>query len=90
MQTETKMLDLSEVMELLGTLREDSSVSRSVREAIAEIHENFKDSAGDVGIKVDTALGRLEDLSIDPNLSADVRTKIWDLTSKLEGATNGK
>lgn len=84
------MLDLSEVMELLGTLREDSSVSRSVREAIAEIHENFKDSAGDVGIKVDTALGRLEDLSIDPNLSADVRTKIWDLTSKLEGATNGK
>jgi uncharacterized protein (UPF0147 family) len=84
------MLDLSEVMELLGTLREDSSVSRSVREAIAEIHENFKDSAGDVGIKVDTALGRLEDLSIDPNLSADVRTKIWDLTSKLEGAANGK
>ena len=84
------MLDLSEVMELLGTLREDSSVSRSVREAIAEIHENFKDSAGDVGVKVDTALGRLEDLSIDPNLSADVRTKIWDLTSKLEGAANGK
>ena len=77
-------------MELLGTLREDSSVSRSVREAIAEIHENFKDSAGDVGVKVDTALGRLEDLSIDPNLSADVRTKIWDLTSKLEGAANGK
>ena len=83
------MSDLSEVIELLGTLREDSSISRSVREAIAEIHENFKDSAGDVGVKVDSALGRLEDLSIDPNLSADVRTKLWDLTSKLEGAANG-
>lgn len=84
------MADLSEVIELLGVLREDSSVSKSVREAIAEIHENFKDVAGDVGIKVDSALGKLEDLSIDPNLSADVRTKIWDLTSKLEGAANGK
>lgn len=83
------MIDLSEVIELLGVLREDSSVSRSVREAIAEIHESFKDNSGDVGVKVDAALGRLEDLSIDPNLSADVRTKIWDLTSKLEGAANG-
>ncbi len=83
------MADLSEVIELLGVLREDLSVSKSVREAIAEIHENFKDASGDVGVKVDSALGRLEDLSIDPNLSADVRTKIWDLTSKLEGAANG-
>ncbi|MBI2040490.1 MAG: UPF0147 family protein [DPANN group archaeon] len=83
-------MDISEITELLAVLCEDKTVSKSVREALAEIKQDFDSEAGDVGVKVDSALARLEDLSIDPNLSADVRTKIWDLTSKLEGAANGK
>ncbi|MBI4095341.1 MAG: UPF0147 family protein [DPANN group archaeon] len=83
-------MDLSEVTELLAVLCDDKTISKSVREALAEIKQGFDSGSGEIGIKVDSALGRLEDLSIDPNLSADIRTKIWDLTSKLEGAANGK
>ncbi len=83
-------MDVSEVIELLASLCEDKTVSKSVHEALSEIKQNFDSESGEVGVKVDDALARLEDLSIDPNLSADVRTKIWDLTSKLEGAANGK
>ncbi len=83
-------MDLSEVAELLAVLCDDKTISKSVREALVEIKQEFDSDSGEAGVKVDSALARLEDLSIDPNLSADVRTKIWDLTSKLEGAANGK
>ena len=82
-----KMADLTEVNELLSSLTSDSSISKNVREALEGIRENLL--AGDVAVKIDAALQKVEDLSLDPNLSPYARTQIWNLTSLLEGAQKG-
>lgn len=83
--------DLSEVKEVLANLCVDSTISKGVLEALKIINEDLanEDDSG-VGMKIDSALGRLEDISLDPNLSADVRTRLWNLTSLLEAAQNNK
>ena len=85
------MAEIAEVIEVLAGLCEDGAVSKGVKEALLEITNGFANVGPDeIGMKVDAALGKLEDLSIDPNLSADVRTRLWNLTCILEAMQNGK
>ncbi|HIH13899.1 MAG TPA: hypothetical protein HA224_01450 [Nanoarchaeota archaeon] len=85
------MAELTEVIEVLAGLCEDGAVSKGVKEALQEINTGFACAAPEeISMKVDAALGKLEDLSIDPNLSADVRTRLWNLTCILETLQNGK
>ena len=81
------MTDLTEVNELLSSLTTDSSISKNVRDILDNIMEDLRD--GDVAIKIDAALQKVEDLSLDPNLSPYTRTQIWNLTSLLESAQKG-
>lgn len=80
-----KMADLTEIAELLATLTKDNSLSKNTREILQEMCEELKDSK-DVEIKIDAALQKVENLSLDPNLSQYARTQIWSLTSLLESA----
>ncbi len=85
------MADLTEVKEVLVTLCEDGTISKGVHDILQEIAREFANMLPEeIGIKVDAALGRLEDLSGDPNLSADVRTKLWNMTCLLEALQNNK
>ena len=85
------MAEITEVMEVLAGLCEDSAVSKGVKEALQAISEGFSGAMPEeVCMKVDAALGKLEDLSIDPNLSADLRTRLWNLTCILEAMQNDK
>jgi len=79
-----KMADLTEVNELLDALKADSSISKNVREILENIRDDLQ--AGEVAMKIDAALQKVEDLSLDPNLGPYARTQIWSLTSLLESA----
>ncbi len=77
-------MDLSEVNELLDALVKDKSISKNIRETLKIIKEELRSE--EVRMKIDAALQRIEDLSLDPNLSTYTRTQIWNLTSLLESA----
>ena len=78
---------MDEIQELLDALLQDPSLSKNVRLIIDEINEELKDSKN-LGIKINSALQKVDDLSIDPNISQYVRTQIWGLTTLLESAQN--
>lgn len=78
---------MDEIQELLDALLQDPSLSKNVRLILDEINEELKDSKN-LGIKLNSALQKVEDLSIDPNISQYVRTQIWSLTTMLESAQN--
>jgi uncharacterized protein (UPF0147 family) len=82
------MGSIDEVHELLDSILQDSSLSKNIREILAEIKEELSDGKN-IELKINAALQKTEDLSLDPNLSADVRTQIWNLTTLLEGAQRG-
>lgn len=82
------MGSIDEVHELLDLILQDSSLSKNIREILAEIKEELADGKN-IELKINAALQRAEDLSLDPNLSADIRTQIWNLTTLLESAQRG-
>lgn len=79
--------DLTEINELLQTLATDAALSKNIRDILENINEELKDIKN-ISVKIDAALQKVEDLSLDPNLSPYVRTQIWSLTSLLESAQN--
>lgn len=79
------MGSIDEVHELLDLILQDSSLSKNIREILAEIKEELADGKN-IELKINAALQKAEDLSLDPNLSADIRTQIWNLTTLLESA----
>lgn len=83
------MSTLDEIQELLNNLCGDRTISKNVREALEDIREDLK-TDGDVNVKIDAALQKVEGLSLDPNLSSHSRTQLWNLTSLLESAQNSK
>lgn len=83
------MADLTEVADLLNSLSKDGSISKNVREILGDIQEEIREET-DINMKIDTALQKVEDISLDPNLSPYARTQIWSLTSLLEAAHSKK
>ena len=82
------MGSIDEVHELLDSILQDSSLSKNIREILAEIREELNDGKN-IELKINAALQKTEDLSLDPNLSADIRTQIWNLATLLESAQRG-
>lgn len=74
---------MDEVQELLNALIQDASLSKNVKIILEEICEEFRNEK-DIELKINSALQKAEDLSLDPNLSQYVRTQIWNLTTLLE------
>ncbi len=76
--------ELIEILELIEEICENSAVPRNVKASLEIIKATFQDETIELGIKVDSAMQSIEDLSLDPNLSQFARTQIWNLTSLLE------
>lgn len=79
------MGSLDEVQELLKALLRDASLSKNTKLILEEIYEELRNEK-ELELKINSALQKVEDLSLDPNLSPYVRTQIWNLTTLLEGA----
>ncbi len=76
--------DISEVLELINELCEDCSVPRNVKESLKIIKASFDNEEIELGVKIDSAIQKTDELSQDPNLSPLVRTQIYNLAFLLE------
>ncbi|MGX8694022.1 MAG: UPF0147 family protein [Methanobrevibacter sp.] len=75
---------IKEVSEILEFISENNSVPRNIREAASESNELLNDEEQDQSVKISTVLGKLDDISNDPNIPVQARTLIWEVLSKLE------
>ncbi len=73
-----------EIIELITDICENESIPKNVRSTLEEIKTLFTCQTIEIGIKIDSAMQAIENMSLDPNLSAFARTKIWNLTNILE------
>ncbi len=73
-----------EVCEILDYIADNNTVPRNIREAAGESSDLLKDEEQDQSVKISTVLGKLDEISNDPNIPVHARTLIWEVLSKLE------
>ncbi len=77
-------MQVDDVLTKLSQLGADDTVPRGVRKKINNEYSLFKENNTEISIKINRLLDVLEELSIDPAVSADTRAQIWYLVSILE------
>lgn len=75
---------INEVCEILDYIADNNTVPRNIREAAGESSNLLKDEEQDQSVKISTVLGKLDEISNDPNIPVHARTLIWEVLSKLE------
>ena len=75
---------IEEVCEILDYISDNNTVPRNIREAASQSCELFKDDEQDQSVRISTVLGKLDEISNDPNIPVHARTLIWEVLSKLE------
>ena len=75
---------IEEVCEILEYIADNNTVPRNIREAAGDSSALLKDEEQDQSVKISTVLGKLDDISNDPNIPVQARTLIWEVLSKLE------
>ena len=76
--------NIEEVCEILEFITNENSVPRNIREAATESSELLKNEDEDQSVRISTGLGKLDEISNDPNIPVHARTLIWEVLSKLE------
>ena len=76
--------NIDEVCEILEYITNENSVPRNIREAANESNKLLKDDEKDQSVRISTVLGKLDEISNDPNIPVHARTLIWEVLSKLE------
>ena len=70
--------------EILEYIMDNNTVPRNIREAASESNDLLRDEEQDQSVKISTVLGKLDEISNDPNIPVHARTLIWEVLSKLE------
>ncbi|MBE6505401.1 MAG: UPF0147 family protein [Methanobrevibacter millerae] len=76
--------NIEEVCQILDYIMNENSVPRNIREAANESSQLLKDDEKDQSVRISTVLGKLDEISNDPNIPVHARTLIWEVLSKLE------
>ena len=76
--------NIDDVCEILEYIMNENSVPRNIREAANESNQLLKDEEKDQSVRISTVLGKLDEISNDPNIPVHARTLIWEVLSKLE------
>jgi hypothetical protein len=74
----------NEIIELLEELNCDECAPRVVRAKIKGIYDNLVNENDNISIRVDRSLQELDELGEDTNIPIHIKTRIWDIVSKLE------
>ena len=75
---------IDEVCEILNYIADNNTVPRNIREASDQSAELLKDEEQEESVRISTVLGKLDEISNDPNIPVHARTLIWEVLSKLE------
>ncbi|MHA1132178.1 MAG: UPF0147 family protein [Candidatus Helarchaeota archaeon] len=74
-----------QVIYILNTISEDTSVPRNIRRAANDAIASMEDdSIESLAIRASNAISILDEISQDPNCPLYARTKIWNAVSVLE------
>ena len=74
---------VAEVIELIDTVGEDTSVPKNIRRALAEAKERLRGN-DELSTKISAAVYAIEAVSEDINMPMHARTQIWTILSALE------
>lgn len=74
---------VSEVIELIDTVAEDTSVPKNIRRALAEAKDRLR-GPDELSTRVSAAVYSIEAVSEDINMPMHARTQIWTILSALE------
>ena len=74
---------VAEVVELMDSVSEDTSVPKNIRRALSEAKERLKGN-DELSTKVSAAVYAIEAISEDINMPMHARTQIWTILSALE------
>ena len=78
------MESLSRACELLREIIEDNYVPKNIRDVCRKAGDRLDDNEERVHIRIGAVISMLDELSQDPNLPFNTRTKIWEVASLLE------
>ncbi len=73
----------AQVIESLQELTQDNIVPKNVRDGLQSVIKYLSEE-GELSLKIDKALHKLEEISEDNNLQTYTRTQIWNIVSILE------
>jgi uncharacterized protein (UPF0147 family) len=75
---------ISQVIDVLDQLAEDTSVPRNIRRGATQAKEKLLNSQDDLDVRTASAVMILDELANDPNIPLHGRTLIWNIISQLE------
>ena len=75
---------IQNIIEALEELSGDNTVPRNIKARVDEVILTLKDENSDMDMKINKALGDLDEISDDANIQAFTRTQIWNIASMLE------
>ena len=74
-----------QILYILNSISEDTSVPRNIRRAANEVITAMEDeSVESLAIRASNGISKLDEISQDPNCPLYARTKIWNAVSILE------
>jgi len=74
---------VADIIGLIDTVGEDTSVPKNIRRALSEAKERLK-GQDETSTKVSAAIYAIEAISEDINMPMHARTQIWAILSALE------
>ncbi|MBR9676188.1 hypothetical protein GOV05_04210 [Candidatus Woesearchaeota archaeon] len=75
--------ELQNITEHLEELREDTSLSKNIREKIGSMIKILEEET-ELSLKVNKALSALEEIADDNMIPTYTRTQLWNIASLLE------
>ncbi|MDR3282868.1 MAG: UPF0147 family protein [Candidatus Methanoplasma sp.] len=79
-----KTKQVKQVVDVLDTLAEDTSVPRNIRKGANDAKGRLLDEKNAMDVRATSAIIILDDLANDPNIPLHGRTLIWNAISQLE------
>lgn len=77
--------EVQEILDTFEEMQEDSMVSKNIKTKVASMKEELeKTKEEDLSLAANKIIYELEELSNDVNLPADVRTRLFSITTILE------
>lgn len=74
---------IKDVIASLAEMKQDDAVPKNVRMKICVTLESLNQNDKSLALKINKSLEELEEISDDPNIPADIRSKIWEVVSLL-------
>jgi uncharacterized protein len=79
-------VNLDHVVKQLDAIVNDRGVPKNIRRACLESIEHLKNNKQAFEIRLNSAIGLLDEITNDPNIPMYTRTQIWNIVSMLEAA----